>query len=70
MNMQRPTIAEEHYARLIAAWHGQKMVVGSKTVAAIRGYDSGWAWETDRYVDAHWEEYLPAARAVIAERSK
>jgi len=66
--MTEPTIAEEHFARLIALWHGQKMVVGSKTVAAMRGYDSGWSWELDRYVEAHWLEYVPAAQAVLESR--
>lgn len=66
----KPTIAEEHFARLMAFWHGQKVLFyksgeGAKTVAAMRGYDSGWGWETDRYVDKHWQEYVPAARAII-----
>jgi hypothetical protein len=65
----KPTIAEEHFAKLIAFWHGQKIVVcgrnGNKTVAALRGYDSGWSWELDKYVDAHWHEYVPAAKAII-----
>jgi hypothetical protein len=33
------------------------------TVAALRAFDSGWGWETDRYVEAHWDEYVDAARA-------
>jgi hypothetical protein len=71
--MDEPTIAEEHFARLIACWHGQKIVRhtrdrGSLTVAATRGFDSGWSWELDRYVDAHWREYVPAAREVIRVR--
>ena len=68
LTVDKPTIAEEHFARLIAMWHGQKIVVGSKTVAATRGYDSGWGWELDRYVDNHWQEYLPAAQAVLDAR--
>ena len=68
-----PSIAEEHFARLIAMWHGQKMLYsrpggGMVTVAGSRGYDSGWSWETDRYVANHWQEYLSAARAVLALR--
>jgi hypothetical protein len=67
------TIAEERLARLIAYWHGQRIVVlrggGNLTVAGLRGYNSGWAWETDRYVDAHWREYVPAAMAVLEVRS-
>jgi hypothetical protein len=44
--MAIPTIAEERIARLIAAWHGQKLVVhtrrdGNMSVAALRGFDSG-----------------------------
>jgi hypothetical protein len=74
MTRPEPTIAEEYFARLIAFWHGQRLVCftrdGAKTVAALRGYDSGWAWETDRYVDAHWREYVPAAQAVIRDRGE
>ena len=33
------------------------------TVAALRAFNSGWGWETDRYVEAHWDEYVDAARA-------
>jgi hypothetical protein len=69
----KPTIAEEYFARLIARWHGQKIVYhksgeGSKTVAALRGYDSGWAWEIDHYVEDRWREYLSAAQAVLDAR--
>jgi hypothetical protein len=67
------TIAEERIAKLIAQWHGQKIVFhtrqgGNVTVAATRGFDSGWSWETDRYVEAHWNEYVPAARALLELR--
>jgi hypothetical protein len=60
-----------HPQRLAAVWHGQKLVVhtrrdGSMTVAALRAFDSGWGWETDRYVEAHWDEYVDAARAGTA----
>lgn len=70
---EAPTIAEEHFARLIAYWHGQRLLYirperGSVTVAGSRGYDSGWAWETDRYVNNHWQEYVSAARVVLAQR--
>jgi hypothetical protein len=64
------TDRREEIARLIAYWHGAKITVVRQgralTVAAQRGYDSGWHWEIDRYVDAHWKEYLPAAEAVIS----
>jgi len=68
--MDKPTIAEERYARLIAMWHGQKIVyhsrsAGNVTVAAMRGFNSGWARELDRYVESHWQEYIPAAKAII-----
>jgi hypothetical protein len=72
-DMAIATIAEERVARLIAAWHRQKLVVhtrrdGNMTVAALRRFDSGWGWETDRYVEAHWDEYVDAARAVRSGR--
>jgi hypothetical protein len=68
-----PTIAEETIARQIAFWHGSKVLFyksgeGAKTVAATRGFDSGWSWETDRYVDRHWREYVPAAKSIIESR--
>ena len=66
--MDKPTIAEEHFARLIAFWHGSKVLYyknGPVTVAALHGFDSGWSYETERYVDKHWKEYLLAARAII-----
>lgn len=67
-----PTIAEERIARKIAFWHGQKVLYisgGEKvTVAATRGYKSGWAHEIDRYVDRHWPEYVAAAQALLEER--
>lgn len=63
------TDRREKIARLMAYWHGQKIVAvrqgRSLTVAAYVGFDSGWAWELDRYVDARWKEYLPAVDAVI-----
>lgn len=71
--MDKPTIAEEHIARTIAFWHGSKVLYykseeGAKTVAATRGYDSGWSWEIEKYTDRHWQEYVPAARAIIETR--
>lgn len=65
----------EQLARTIALWHGQKIVYiaprtarggGPRTVAAMHGFSSGFAWENERYVEAHWQEYLPAAKAVLA----
>lgn len=63
----------ERIARLIAFWHGQRIVsigpypYGARTIAARRGFNSGWSWELDRYVDAHWPEYTSAATALIRE---
>lgn len=67
------SIAEEHFAKIIAFWHGQKLVLrhptkGSMTYAATRGYDSGFSWEVDRFVQGHWQEYLSAAKAVLDQR--
>lgn len=64
------TDRREKIARMIAFWHGQKITVvkpgrGALTVAAVRGYDSGGGYETERYASAHWQEYLSAADAVI-----
>lgn len=60
-----PTVAEEHYARLIAFWHGATMVVNNQTKAARAGYGS-FGDSPGRYADGHWQEYLGAARAVIS----
>jgi hypothetical protein len=73
MAMDTPTIAEERLARTIAFWHGAKVLyvkpgVGMVTVAASRGFISGWAHEIDRYADRHWPEYVPAARAIMEMR--
>jgi hypothetical protein len=71
MMQNDPTIAEEHFARSIAFWHGSKVLYyknGPVTVAAMHGYDKGWAYEIDRYVTNHWHEYLLAARAIIKQR--
>ena len=68
-----PTIAEEHFARLIAHWHGSQVLFyrsgeGAKTVAHTRGFDTGWADTRDKYADRYWKEYIPAARSVIESR--
>jgi hypothetical protein len=47
------TDAEEHFARMIAAAHAPK---------ATR------AREAEDYADAHWHDYVVAARAVLAAR--
>lgn len=66
--MQEPTIAEEHYAKVIAMWHGATMVVNNKTVAAMHGFGS-WGYSPEQYMQRHWREYLVAARAIIESRS-
>jgi hypothetical protein len=48
------TIAEEHFARLIAAAHAP---------------DAACASQAGRYADAHWHAYLGAARAVLSARA-
>jgi hypothetical protein len=68
-----PTIAEERLARTIALFHGSQVLYvkpggGMVTVAATKGFNSGWGWETDRYVEAHWRDYVPAARAILEMR--
>lgn len=73
--IEKPTIAEEHFARLIAFWHGQQPLYrrpggeGLVTVANSRGTGTGWSYEVDRYVEAHWKEYVAAAKAMISQRS-
>lgn len=47
------TVAEERFARTIAAAHAP---------------DITSAWLAERYADAHWPEYVAAARAVIGAR--
>jgi hypothetical protein len=46
------TIAEERYARLIAAAHAPASGAG----------------QTERYADMHWRDYVAAARAVLDAR--
>lgn len=65
--MREPTIAQEHFARMIAFWHGATMVQGNKTMAAVHGFGS-WGRSPDLYADQHWREYVPAAQAVLDER--
>ncbi|MGL3105875.1 hypothetical protein [Bradyrhizobium sp. BR 1432] len=47
------TVAEERFARMIAAAHAP---------------DLACARQAERYADAHWPEYVTAARAVIGAR--
>lgn len=47
------TVAEERFARTIAAAHAP---------------DVSCARQAERYADAHWPEYVVAARAVIGAR--
>jgi hypothetical protein len=48
------TVAEEHFARMIAAAHAP---------------DVACARQAERYADAHWPEYVVAARAVLNARA-
>lgn len=48
------TVAEERFARMIAAAHAP---------------DVACAHQAERYADAHWPEYVVAARAVIDARA-
>ncbi|GLR85822.1 hypothetical protein [Bradyrhizobium iriomotense] len=47
------TVAEEHFARLIAAAHAP---------------DITCARQAERYAETHWPEYVTAARAVLGAR--
>ncbi|RXG93730.1 hypothetical protein [Bradyrhizobium zhanjiangense] len=47
------TVAEERFARMIAAAHAP---------------DVACARQAERYANAHWPEYVTAARAVIGAR--
>jgi len=47
------TVAEERFARMIAAAHAP---------------DVTCARQAERYSDAHWPDYVVAARAVLAAR--
>jgi len=48
------TVAEERFARTIAAAHAPDIIC---------------ARQAERYADAHWPEYVAAARAVIGSRA-
>jgi hypothetical protein len=48
------TVAEERFARMIAAAHAP---------------DVSCAGQAERYADAHWPEYVVAARAVLDARA-
>jgi hypothetical protein len=47
------TVAEERFARMIAAAHAP---------------DIACAHQAERYAEAHWQEYVAAARAVLNAR--
>lgn len=60
----------EKIARTSAFWHGQKMTFKPpgdlmQTVASQAGYGH-FGDAANRYADAKWEQYLPAADAVLA----
>ena len=48
------TVAEERFARVIAAAHAPDVTCGR---------------QAGRYADAHWPEYVAAARAVLDSRA-
>jgi hypothetical protein len=48
------TVAEEHFARLIAATHALHIAC---------------AGEAERYAETHWRDYVAAARAVLSARA-
>ena len=48
------TVAEERFARMIAAAHAP---------------DVSCAHQAERYADAHWPDYVMAARAVLDARA-
>lgn len=48
------TVAEERFARMIAAAHAP---------------DGICARQAERYADAHWPDYVEAARAVLGARA-
>lgn len=71
---QEPTVAEVAFAKKIAFWHGATPLYrkpggdGLVTVASWRGTGTGFSYEVDNYVEKHWREYIPAARAVLEAR--
>jgi hypothetical protein len=54
----------ERIARVIAHFHGSKMIVNNETVAARRGYGS-FGHSSEVYANNHWKEYEQAADAVL-----
>ena len=48
------TVAEERFARMIATAHAP---------------EANCARQAERYADAHWSDYVAAARAVIGART-
>jgi hypothetical protein len=53
----------EKIARVIAHFHGSKIVVDGATIAARRGYGS-FGHSSESYANNHWKEYEQAAEAV------
>lgn len=60
----------ERIAKLIAFWHGQKMIYrnkdGMQTVASSHGYGNRGD-SPDQYMHAHWQEYTSAAERILEE---
>ncbi len=63
--------AREKWARLIAFWHGQKIVARRDGETITHAARSGFPWRdtnndgASRYADALWHEYDAAADAVL-----
>jgi hypothetical protein len=55
----------EIIAREIALFHGAAMIIGSRTLADIKGFGS-WGHSPEKYADRHWLEYRGAAEAMLA----
>lgn len=58
---------DEELAKIIASWHGHKMVVRrdgiTHTVASLAGFGQ-FAGAGAEYANRHWKEYVQAAQAV------
>lgn len=59
--------SDEDIARLIAKYHGSRMVLRgdgiTHTIASLKGYGQ-FGDASDKYANVHWQEYVNAARAV------
>lgn len=62
------TIAEEHFARMIAFWHLQGAADAKGTGPEFADSDQS-CLGSDGLVEAHWRSYVGAARAVLRARA-